>query len=44
MEFLLKRRDGRDIAKNGTVQFKTERMVSLVSSQISTDNSALKHR
>jgi hypothetical protein len=30
MEFLLKRRDGRDIAKNnGTVPFKTGRMVSL---------------
>jgi hypothetical protein len=31
MAFLLKRRDGRDIAKkkNGTVPFKTGRMVSL---------------
>jgi hypothetical protein len=28
--FLLKRQDGRDIAKKGTVPFKTGRMVSLV--------------
>jgi hypothetical protein len=31
MTFVLKRRDGRDIAKNGTVPFKTGRMASLVS-------------
>ena len=29
MAFLLKRRDGRDIAKNGTVPFKKGRMVGL---------------
>jgi hypothetical protein len=34
MAFLLKRRDGRDIAKDGTVPFKTGRMVSLSIGQL----------